>query len=33
MQQPADPTEVWIDFNLRIADEERGFFIHDLTIV
>ncbi len=27
------PTEVWIDFNLRIADEERGFFIHDLTIV
>lgn len=27
------PAEVWIDFSRRIADEERGFFIHSLTVV
>ena len=27
------PDEVWIDFNRRIADEERGFFIHDLIVI
>ena len=26
------PTEVWIDYDAGIADEERGFFVHSLTV-
>lgn len=26
------PDEVWIDYDERTADEERGFFIHALTV-
>jgi len=26
------PDEVWIDYSEQIADEERGFFIHSLTV-
>ncbi len=26
------PTEVWIDYDERIADEERGFTIHSLSV-
>jgi Family of unknown function (DUF6174) len=26
------PDEVWIDYDERIADEERGFFIHALSL-
>jgi len=26
------PAEVWIDFNLRTADEELGFFIHEMAV-
>lgn len=26
------PDEVWIDYDERMADEERGFFIHSLTM-
>ncbi|MDA0351814.1 MAG: DUF6174 domain-containing protein [Chloroflexi bacterium] len=26
------PSEVWIDYSAQTADEERGFFIHELTV-
>jgi hypothetical protein len=26
------PDEVWIDYDHQIADEERGFFIHSLSV-
>ena len=26
------PDEVWIDYDTQIADEERGFFIHALSV-
>ena len=26
------PAEVWIDFSFRMADEERGFFIHEMAV-
>ena len=26
------PSEVWIDYSTRVADEELGFFIHQLTV-
>jgi ABC-type glycerol-3-phosphate transport system substrate-binding protein len=26
------PSEVWIDYDTGVADEERGFFVHSLTV-